>query len=45
MLAVLLGLNQARDAWLAGLPQEIIGPASPKAVDPAGHGPEVTGFA
>ena len=45
MLAVLLGLNHARDAWLAGLPQEIIGPASANAVDPGGHGPKVTGFA
>ena len=28
-LAILFGLNQARDTWLAGLPQEVIGATSP----------------
>lgn len=43
-LAILLGLSLARDAWLAGLPREIIGPTSAGAVDPAGPGAKTTGL-
>ncbi len=41
-LALLLGLNLARDAWLAGLPQEVIGPTSVGAVDPTPLGAKPT---
>lgn len=44
-LAIIFGLNQARNAWLAGLPQEIMGPTSPGAVDPAGPSTKPTGTA
>lgn len=43
-LAILFGLGQARGAWLAGLPQEIIGPTSPNAGYQSEPGAKPTGW-
>jgi hypothetical protein len=44
-LAILFGLNQARDLWLAGLPQQMIGNVSPQTGEYNGHpGEKATGW-
>ena len=43
-LAILFGLNQARDTWLAGLPQEVIGATSPNGEYQGIPGEKVTGW-
>lgn len=44
MLAILYGLNQGRDRWLAGLPQEIIGATSPNGEYQGAPGAKATGW-